>query len=164
MTAQERQELIARYQDGYNQVAESLNGFPSDSLTAHPIEGKWSAAEIVHHLADSETTSGLRLRRLIVEDRPLIQGYDQDDYAARLNYNQREMAPSLEAFRYARATTAQLFEFMSDDDWRREGTHSESGSYTAEDWLKIYAAHAHNHAAQIQRLKEALSESAAAIA
>src|SRR5947208_15859045 len=78
--------------------------------------------------------------------------------------NQREMAPSLEAFRYARATTAQLFEFMSDDDWRREGTHSESGSYTAEDWLKIYAAHAHNHAAQIQRLKEALSESAAATA
>src|SRR6266576_6012614 len=159
MTTEERQKFIAQYIDGYNQVANALDGFPSDKLTAHPIEGKWSAAEIVHHLADSETTSGLRLRRLIVEDNPLIQGYDQDIYAARLNYNQRDMAPSLEAFRSARATTAQLFDFMTDEDWQREGTHSESGSYTADDWLKIYAAHAHNHAGQIQRLKEALAES-----
>ncbi len=164
MTAEERQELISKYKDGYNEVAAALEGFSTDALASHPIEGKWSAAEIVHHLADSETTSGLRLRRLIVEDNPLIQGYDQDIYAARLNYNQRDMAPSLEAFRSARATTAQLFDFMSDEDWQREGTHSESGSYTADDWLKIYAAHAHNHAGQIQRLKEALAESAAATA
>ncbi|HEX7531262.1 MAG TPA: DinB family protein, partial [Pyrinomonadaceae bacterium] len=119
------------------------------------------------HLADSETTSGLRLRRLLVEDHPLIQGYDQDAYAGRLNYNNREMAPALDAFRSARATAAQLFEFMRDEDWQREGTHSESGSYAAEDWLTIYAAHAHNHAAQIRRLREALTgsgENAAATA
>ncbi len=44
---------------------------------------------------------------------------------------------------------------MSDADWSRAGTHSESGRYTAEDWLRIYADHAHNHAAQIRRLREA---------
>ena len=164
MTTEERQDLIATYRDGYNEVAAALDGFPPDLLTAHPITGKWSAAEIVHHLADSETTSGLRLRRLLVEDHPLIQGYDQDAYAGALNYNRRDIAPSLDAFRAARATAAQLFDFMSDEDWQREGTHSESGSYSAEDWLKIYAAHAHNHAAQIRRLKEALAESAAATA
>ena len=158
MTAQERQELIGRYQDGYSQVAESLNAFPQDSLTAHPIPGKWSAAEIVHHLADSETTSALRLRRLLVEDHPLIQGYDQEAFAARLNYNNRDMAPALEAFRSARATTAQLFDLMSEDDWQREGTHSESGAYTPEDWLQIYAAHAHNHAGQIRRLRDAVAK------
>ena len=164
MTTEERQKFIAQYIDGYNQVANALDGFPSDKLTAHPIEGKWSAAEIVHHLADSETISGLRLRRLLAEDHPLIQGYDQDTYAARLNYNQREIGPSLDAFRSARSSTAQLFDFMGDEDWQREGTHSESGSYSAEDWLKIYAAHAHNHAAQISRLREALAEGAAATA
>ncbi len=158
MTADERQELIARYQDGYNQVAEGLKGFPSDSLTAHPIAGKWSAAEIVHHLADSETTSALRLRRLLVEDHPLIQAYDQEAFAARLDYNNRDMAPALEAFRSARATTAQLFGLMSEEDWQREGTHSESGAYTPEDWLRIYAAHAHNHADQIRRLRNALAK------
>jgi hypothetical protein len=161
MTSEEREELIAKYEDGYNEVKKNLEGFPETSLTAHPISGKWSAAEIVHHLADSETTSALRLRRLLVEDRPLIQGYDQDAYAARLNYNNRDMAPALEAFRSARATTAQLFDSMSEDDWRREGTHSESGPYTAEDWLTIYAAHAHNHASQIGRLREALKENTA---
>jgi len=158
MTAEERQKLIDRYQDGYNQVAESLSGFPSDSLTAHPIAGKWSAAEIVHHLADSETTSALRLRRLLVEDHPLIQGYNQEAFAARLNYNNRDIAPALEAFRSARATTAQLFGLMSEDDWQREGTHSESGAYTPEDWLQIYAAHAHNHADQIRRLCDAVAK------
>ena len=160
MTSQERQKLIAQYKEGYHEVTRSLEGFPPDSLTAHPIEGKWSATEIIHHLADSETTSGMRLRRLLVEDQPLIQGYDQDAYASRLNYNNREMAPALDAFRSARATAAQLFEFMSDEDWRREGRHSESGSYTAEQWLTIYAAHAHNHASQIRRLREALASGA----
>lgn len=164
MTAEERKKLIDQYKDGFDEVAKALEGFPADLLTAHPIAGKWSAAEIVHHLADSETTSGLRLRRLLVEDHPLIVGYDQDAYAARLSYNAREITPSLEAFRSARATAAQLFEFMTDEDWRKEGTHSESGSYSSEDWLKIYAAHAHNHAAQIRRLREALNESAAATA
>jgi hypothetical protein len=159
MTSEERQTLIDQYRAGYDEVVRNLEGFPANSFTAHPIPGKWSAAEILHHLADSETTSGLRLRRLLVEDRPLIQGYDQDAYAARLSYNQRDVGPALEAFRSARATTAQLFDSMTDEDWHREGTHSESGSYTVEDWLKIYAAHAHNHASQIGRLREALANS-----
>jgi hypothetical protein len=164
MTAEERQALIAQYKAGYDEVVAALDGFLPALLTEHPIANKWSAAEIVHHLADSETTSGLRLRRLLVEDHPLIQGYDQDAYALSLKYNQREIGPSLDALRAARATTAQLFDFMTEEDWHREGTHSESGSYTAEDWLRIYAAHGHNHAAQIQRLKAALGESAAATA
>lgn len=164
MTPEERQSLIAQYKAGYQEVSKNLAGFPAESLTAHPIAGKWSAAEIVHHLADSETTSALRLRRLLVEDHPLIQGYDQDEYAAKLHYTERDIAPSLEAFRAARVTTAQLLDLMTEEDWRREGTHSESGSYSTEDWLNIYAAHAHNHAAQIGRLRDALANAAAASA
>ena len=102
-----------------------------------------------------------KLRVVLVEDHPLIQGYDQEAYAARLDYNKREIAPALEAFRAARATTAQLFDLMSNEDWQREGTHSESGAYTPDDWLEIYAAHAHNHAGQIRRLREALAGNAA---
>jgi hypothetical protein len=162
MTPEERQQLIDDYKAGFDEVSKHLSDFPEDRLTSHPIPGKWSAAEIVHHLADSETTSGLRLRRLLVEDHPLIQGYDQDAYAARLHYEQRDIAPALDAFRAARASTAQLLDLMTEEDWHREGTHSESGSYSAEDWLRIYAAHAHNHAAQIGRLREALDKAEAA--
>src|SRR5262245_10638836 len=104
MTPEERQELIAQYKAGYDEDSGNLSDFPQESLLAHPITGKWSAAEIVHHLADSETTSALRLRRLLVEDHPLIQGYDQDQYAAKLRYNERDLRPALEAFRFARET------------------------------------------------------------
>jgi hypothetical protein len=162
MTPEERKELIARYAAGHDEVMNALNGFPSDSLGAHPIAGKWSAREIVHHLGDSETQSAIRLRKLLVEDNPSIQGYDQDEFATRLRYNERDMAPALEAFRCARESTMQLLDLMTEDDWRRAGTHSESGSYSTEDWLQIYAAHAHNHAAQIRRLRDALDLRASA--
>ena len=157
MTTEERNELIAKYADGYEEVNKALHGFPADKLGDHPIPGKWSAREIVHHLGDSESTAAIRLRKLLVEESPVIQGYDQDLYATGLRYNERDMAPALEAFRAARATTSQLLALLSEADWKREGVHSESGRYTMEDWLSIYAAHAHNHAAQIQRLREALN-------
>lgn len=156
MTPEERNELIAKYAAGYDEVMDALNGFPGESLGAHPIPGKWSAREIVHHLGDSESFSAGRLRKLLVEDSAVIQGYDQDEYATKLHYNERDMAPALEAFRSARETTTQLLGLMTEDDWQREGTHTESGRYTTENWLTIYAAHAHNHAAQIRRLREAL--------
>ncbi|MCM3873880.1 MAG: DinB family protein [Pyrinomonadaceae bacterium] len=156
MDSTERSKLIAKYTDGYKEVSDALKGFPTELLTARPLPGKWTACEIIHHLADSENTSAHRLRRLLVEDRPVIQGYDQDQFAIQLKYNQRDTGPALDSFRTARATTAQLLELMSDDDWQREGEHTESGRYTAETWLAIYAEHAHNHAAQIRRLRSAL--------
>jgi hypothetical protein len=157
MTPEERSELISQYEAGFDEVVKALEGFPTENLSSHPLPNKWSAREIVHHLADSESTSAMRLRRLLAEDRPLIQGYDQDEYAKRLRYNEREIAPALAAFRAARETTSQVLRFMTESDWKREGEHTESGRYTMEDWLRIYAGHAHNHAAQIRRLREILS-------
>jgi hypothetical protein len=156
MTPEERNDLIARYAAGYDEVARALNGFPAESLGAHPIPGKWSAREIVHHLGDSESTSAFRLRKLLVEDNAIIEGYDQDQFATKLRYNERDMAPALEAFRSARESTLQLLKTMSEDDWQRAGTHTESGHYSTEKWLTIYANHAHDHAAQIRRLRETL--------
>ena len=157
MTPEERADLIATYARGYDEVMNALEGFPADSLGARPIPGKWSAREIVHHLGDSESFSAARIRKLLVEDNAVIQGYDQDEYATKLRYNERDMGPALEAFRSARETTTHLLGLMTEDDWKREGTHTESGRYTTENWLTIYAAHAHNHAAQIRRLRDALT-------
>ena len=157
MTPEERSELIAKYAAGYEEVAQALNGFPAESLNARLIPGKWSAREIVHHLGDSESTSAFRLRKLLVEDNAIIEGYDQDQFATRLHYNERDETPALEAFRSARETTLPLLKMMSEEDWQRVGTHTESGRYTTENWLTIYANHAHNHAAQIRRLREALN-------
>ncbi len=158
MSKNGRQEKIAHYAAGYDEVAKALDGFPPASLVAHPIAGKWSACEIVHHLADSESISAIRLRRLLAEEFPVIYGYDQEVYAVILRYNLRELEPALDQFRAVRATTTQLLNALSEDDWKRPGWHTEHGLYTAETWLDIYAAHAHNHAAQIRRLREALKK------
>ena len=156
MTQQERENLIARYADGYDEVASSLAGFPAEALTARPLPGKWSAAEIVHHLADSESISAQRLRTLLAQEHPLIHAYDQEAYARRLRYAERPIEPALLAFRAARANTVGLLRGMSEADWTRPGWHTESGPYSPETWLTIYAAHAHGHAAQIRALREAL--------
>ena len=156
MTPKKRRKLITQYENGVAEVELSLADFPRERLTAKPIPGKWSACEIVQHLADSEMRAAIRLRQLLTEDRPTIQAYDEELYAERLNYNGRDIAPALDAFRGARASTAQLLAHMTDEDWAREGTHPQHPRYTADNWLEIYAAHGHSHAAQIRRLREAL--------
>jgi len=154
MEQAKRQELIERYKEGYRVVVESLAGATDGELDARPGPGKWSAREIVHHLADSEMTSAIRLRLLLASDRPAITGYDENEFARRLHYD-RPIGASLEALAAARRTTAELLDRMGEADFAREGTHSESGRYTMDTWLEIYAEHAHKHAAQIRRAREA---------
>src|SRR5688572_32989337 len=105
MDTKERDRLIALYRDGYRAIVEALHGADEEQLAAKPGPGKWSAREIIHHLADSEMTSAIRLRLLLAHDRPTIHGYDQDQFAKVLYYD-RPHEVSLEAFRYARESTA----------------------------------------------------------
>ncbi len=148
-----RAELVARYKEGYAQVVDALRAAGDAELDARPVPGKWTAREIVHHLADSEMTSAIRLRRLIAEDAPAIVAYDEAEYARRLYYD-RPIATSLAAFKAARETTAEILDRLTEAEWAREGTHSESGRYTVISWLESYARHAHNHADQIRRARQ----------
>ena len=149
MNAEERERLIKKYEEGHRVVEQALSGITPEELD-RSAGGEWTPREIVHHLADSEMMSAIRIRRLLTEDEPLIHGYDEATFARMLT-SDRPVEPSLEAMRWARETSAQLLERMTDEDWRKVGTHTESGPYTAETWLTIYAAHAHDHAAQIKR-------------
>jgi DinB superfamily len=157
MDTTERAQLIAQYRDGYRAVAESLLRITPEELDAHPGEGRWSPREVVHHLADGEMSAALRLRLILAEDRPTIQGYDQNEFARRLHYD-RPHESSLELFRYAREATAELLELMSPADWLREATHSQAGAFGAERWLQIYAGHAHKHARQIRAARDAATD------
>jgi hypothetical protein len=155
VTPEERKALIAKYDDGYRVVAEALAGATDEQLDARPEPGKWSARELVHHLADSEMTAATRLRLLVAIDNPQILGYDQDQFARKLYYD-RPIAASLDAFKAARRSTVEILERMTDADWSRAaGTHTEHGPFTAERWLELTSAHAHAHAAQILVARDA---------
>ena len=149
MNAQERKALIQQYRDGHSAVVAALRGLNDEDLDRSASD-EWTPRMIAHHLADSEMTSAIRLRRLIAEDHPVIDGYDEVEFAKRLT-SDRPIEPSLEAMRWARESTAQILERLTDDDWQRTGTHSESGPYSVERWLTVYANHGHDHAKQIER-------------
>ena len=150
----ERATLLERYADGAAAVRKAVDGLTDAQLDApaadDPTDG-WTARQIVHHLADSEMTSAIRLRRLIAEDDPTIAGYDEAEFARRLHYDARPIGSSLDAMEAARASSLDLLRHLTADEWHRSGTHSESGNYGVGTWLRIYADHAHDHADQIRR-------------
>ena len=145
----ERRRLVEEYRNGPAMIEEALRGISDEELD-RSVEG-WTPRQVVHHVADSEMTSAIRLRRLVAEDRPQIAGYDEELFARRLHYSERPLEASLEALRGARSSTAQLLDVLTEEDWRREGTHTEVGPYSVMTWLRIYAAHCRDHADQIRR-------------
>ena len=151
MDKQERAALVTRYKEGHRAVVDAFRGIADEELDRSASD-EWTPRQIAHHLADSEMMSAIRIRRLLTEDEPVIYGYDEAAFARKLT-SDRPIEPSLEAMRWARETCAQLMERMTEEDWQIVGTHTESGSYSTEDWLKIYAAHAHDHAEQIKRAR-----------
>ena len=145
----ERQTLIEKYRDGYDAVVAALEGATEAALDARPGEGAWTAREVVHHLADAETMASTRLRRLLAEEDAVIHAYDENVYARALHYD-RPIDGALAVIEAVRAASLELLELLEDADWKRVGTHTESGEYSVEDWLEIYAAHPYDHADQIR--------------
>lgn len=150
MDAAERTDLIRRYREGPAVLAAAVADAGDSELDRQLSDGGWTARQVVHHTADSEMTSAIRLRRLIAEDNPDLDAYDEELFARRLRYD-RPIAASLAAVRAARESTVEILERLNEADWRRRGRHPEHSSYSVEDWLRIYAAHCHEHAEQVRR-------------
>jgi hypothetical protein len=144
-----RTDLIELYRTGYADVEDAVAGLTDADLDHPAPDDGWTARQVVHHLADSEATAYVRLRRLIAEDEPRILGYDEPEYARRLHYD-RPIATSLAVLKAVRAASLELLDALTPAEWERRGTHSESGPYAVDDWLRIYAAHSHDHANQIR--------------
>jgi hypothetical protein len=150
MDSATRSGLIEQYRNGAGAIGAALEGITEAELDARPGPDEWSTREIIHHLADSEMTSAIRLRRLIVEDDPEIVGYDQEAFVRVLSFPGRPISASFAAFAASRESTAEILDQLTDEQWARAGTHSEVGRYSVEDWLSIYGPHAHDHADQIR--------------
>jgi len=145
----ERFQLIERYRDGARAVSEAVASLSLTGLDRH-AGGDWCAREVVHHLADAELHEAVRLRRILVEERPELLYVDEAAYARRLHYN-RPVAASLQVFVAARVVNAELLELLEEADWQRFGMHSVTGRHSLEDWLVKTAEHGHDHAAQLLR-------------
>lgn len=145
----EREELIRKYEDGPSVLNAALSIVPEEAMRFRPTPRDWSVHEIVLHCGDSETVASSRVRMVAAEPEPLIVGYDQGQWAVRFDYHALPLNPALSAIAATRANTAALLRTLPDESWERAGRHTESGAYSAEDWLRIYSAHLHDHADQI---------------
>ena len=150
MTRAERAALIQRYAEGPARLRAALATVPPAALQWRPKPTEWSAHEIVCHCADSESHASLRIRMLVTDPEPVIVGYDQERWAKDLDYHAHPIEAALAVVEAVRASTVALLHRLGDEAWSRVGRHTESGRYAAEDWLRIYGAHVHDHSAQIE--------------
>ncbi|MEM6286374.1 MAG: DinB family protein [Bacteroidota bacterium] len=134
----------------------------TDASRIHTPEaaGKWSVADVIHHLGDSESVWSYRLRRVLAEDRPRLDGYDQDLWARRLGYRSRAVHPSLDLFRAVRLGNLHLLARATPADRRRVGTHGERGEESVEQMIRLYAGHDVAHRRQITGILEAVAPEA----
>lgn len=132
-------------------LASAASVTPADLDLRHP-DG-WSARQVIHHVADSEAQSYARLRRLLAEPDPVIQGYDEAAWASApaLGYTELPVENSLAVFAAVRASSLDLIRRLTPADLDRTGTHTESGSYSVRTWLATYSAHPAEHADQVRR-------------
>lgn len=148
----ERAALLERYASATDDLVSAIAGMTDADLDAAPADGGWTPRMVVHHCADSESMAYIRLRRLIAENDPVIAGYDEPEWARRLHYD-RPIASSLAVAAAVRAASLELLRSLTPAEWDRTGTHSESGPYSVDRWLAIYAEHTHEHADQIRRAR-----------
>lgn len=156
----DRDALLARYASGVDAVRAALDGLDDRELDARPADGGWTAREVVHHLADSESKSMSRLRQILVGAEPEIQAYDQDEWAASLPYD-LPIEPALAVFAAVRTYSLATLGTLTEADWTKSARHPEhEAPYSVEAWLQIYADHGHDHAEQIRAARASLGESA----
>lgn len=147
-------QLLERFRRGPELLAVVLTGVFGEEEDFTPAPGKWSARQIVAHLADSELVSAHRMRQVIAEDSPTLMAFDQDAWASNLDYARRKPKQSLETFRRLRAENFELLNGLPESAFERAGNHSERGPVTLRGLVEGMAQHAESHARQLQALRE----------
>jgi len=151
MNVKERNEKIELYGRGYDLLKTALAEGPTEAMKFKPEPKEWSIHEIILHIADSESNAASRARKLIAEPGGVLMGYDQDVWAATLNYHEQSLEDALETTRLARKTTYELVKKLADKVFTHTVKHPEYAEpYTFEQWINIYSAHIPGHIQQIR--------------
>ncbi|WP_243014241.1 DinB family protein [Brevibacillus borstelensis] len=147
--------LIEDYANGSEKLRWSIHGLTTEEMSFKPGPEKWSIHEIIVHICDAEIVGVQRMKKVLAEDRPLLTGYDQDAWARSLGYSQQNAERALQLFQLLREEMASVLQRVKDEEWGREGIHTEAGPLSLLQLLERYVNHVHDHLAQIERVKAA---------
>ena len=153
--------LIDNYERGADQTAQAVRGLSRDDLHrlppagSAPEIGKWSIRQVVIHLADAEAALADRIKRIIAEDDPVLQAWDETRFAERLAYDQQSTDDAATLIALTRRQVARILRTLPDAAFDRTGRHSERGPQTAKEVIGMAVSHMENHLKFI-RAKRAL--------
>ena len=133
-------------------LAGLLAGRHAHDLRQSPAPGRWSIAQIVSHLADSELVVAYRVRQILAAPGTPIQAYDQDAWVAAQHAEASDAFESMAMFAATRGATLRLFRRLTVEERARAGMHSERGQESIAHLVRLQAGHDRNHLAQIERL------------
>ena len=94
---------------------------------------------------DTDTSGANRLKRIVAEGRPVLNLYDETDFAARLHYDKVDTAKVCEVFRLNRQLTAEMLRQLPDDAFDRVAQHGEMGEMSLGRFLRLYIKHLDHH-------------------
>jgi hypothetical protein len=142
-------DLICRLQAARDRTLPFFDLSEAD-LEKQYAPGKWSVRFVLHHLADTETVLYDRIRRVISEGRQVIWAFDQDAWAARLDYTRVPLDVSLRIFSAVREAVIHQARAHYEQNGHLEFIHSEVGVRTLRDEFEKVAWHNERHLAQIE--------------
>ena len=117
---------------------------------------KWSTKQVICHIADFEPVYVDRMKRVIAEHEPTLLSGDPDLFAARLAYDQRDVAVELDFIEAARKHMEPILRSLRPEDFLRQGNHSEAGPITLEKLLTNITNHIPHHVKFIEEKRAAL--------
>ena len=155
----DRIKLLEQFSSGPELLKEALGRFPKEMWAWKPAPERWSIHQIIIHLADSEANAYTRCRKLIAENGTEITTYNQDVWAEELMYHDQSTDDAIALLTALRRNTTALLKLVPEHVWATHAiVHPEHGSYTLNDWLRIYAAHVPGHIRQMEGVFEAWKE------
>jgi len=149
-------EAIDLYAGQVQQLRQAVAGMTEQQLRARPVAGKWSTLEVVCHLGDFEIVCADRLKRIIAEVNPLLQGGDPDVFAARLAYDARDVQEELALCDVIRKQGTRILRTLTPADFDRVGTHSEAGPMNLKQMLDRINRHIPHHVTFIVEKRKSL--------
>lgn len=115
--------------------------------------GGWTVRQTVHHVADSHSNSLTRFKLALTEDEPpTIRPYFEDRWAE-LADSGLPIDVSLKMSDAIHIRWSALLASMSDADFARSFIHPETGTWTLDGALALYAWHSLHHTAHITSLR-----------
>lgn len=133
-------------------LAQLINGMPEVKLQKRPEADKWSVAELLAHLADSEICASWRYRQMIEHNGGPLSPYDQELWNTLGSNSSRNPFDSLQLFRLLRDGNLRMFGHFTDEQWGHHGVHAERGNMSVRDLMQQIAGHDLNHMEQIRNI------------